>query len=241
MKRSSLPLPSVGEALLYLKGRGLRRACGKLARAYLGGRERWYLTIEHLTHWIGTSLAATTLVVREARLDDLARMAGFTERQHVKTLSSWFGPDFVFFIALADGRPIAYRCLGRQVHREVQGIVSLAPHQLFMIDEFTVPAFRRRGITRSLAVATNPTLLARGVREIVGLHSTDNDNTIAATRAKGIATIGTLSCLRIGWMTWFTYQPRDPSVVPPLAPAVRSRRHETGTPITDPREPARAA
>lgn len=217
-----MAVPSAGEALLYVRRRGIRRACTKFLTGYLLGRERWYLTIEDLRQWVGAPLRRTDLEFRAARVDDLPLMAPFTARQHPRTLRAWLGPDYFFFIALADGRPVTYRCLGRAVARTVEGVIQLGRHQLFVVDEFTVPSHRRRGITRQLAIATNPPLIARGFREVVGIHSIDNENTIAATRAKGIATIGTLSCLRVAWKRWFAYE-STVAVPAPLAPSVRSK------------------
>jgi hypothetical protein len=44
----------------------------------------------------------------------------------------------------------------------VEGFVRLRPDQIFMVDEFTIPAFRRRGITRRMAIAMAPAVFAQG-------------------------------------------------------------------------------
>jgi len=76
-----------------------------------------------------------------------------------------------------------------------------------MVDEFTDPPFRRRGITRRMAGAMTPWLLARGIREVVGVHRVDNHDTIAAARAKGIPRVGTVTRTRLLWKVWFDWSP----------------------------------
>lgn len=221
MTTTSFNLPSAGEVAIYLRSHGLRRAVAKLFSGYLAGREHWYLTIEDLGHWIGAHVEPDGLEIRRATRADLPRMDSFMARQHPNTLSAWCRDDHVFFIALAQGRAVSYRCLSRVVHPAVQGAIMLGAHQTYMVDEFTDPAFRRRGITRRLAIATNPALMAAGIREVVGIHRTDNRDTIAATRAKSIVTIGRLTITRLGPRLWYRYEAFMPETDAPLTPSVR--------------------
>jgi hypothetical protein len=213
-----MTLPTFHEASLYLRTQGLRATVQKALAAYVVGRLTWNVTIEDLTQWVGAPLMENGLEIRPARRDDLGRMGHFHSRQPADILERWLGPDFFFFIALAAGDPISYRCLSKRVaHPAVVEFLHLRDHQLFMVDEFTAVSYRRRGITRQLAVATNPPVLAQGYRHVVGLHRPDNLDTIAATRAKGIPTIGTLRRYRLGPKTWITYSPRQTSAAPQLA------------------------
>lgn len=200
-------LPSLTEAVLYLRNNGLRRALGKLISAYAVGRQTWYLTREDLTRHIGVPVTACGLEIRAARREDVPAMQMFTTRMSRQTLHTWCGPDYYFFITLKDGVPISYRCLSRLVHPGMIGFIELRPHQIFMVDEFTAPEFRRRGITRQLAVAMTPLLVAHGFQEVLGIHRVDNEDTIAAVRAKGIPRIGTVTRWRVLGKTSFTYEP----------------------------------
>jgi hypothetical protein len=220
---AKLPIPRPGEVLLYLRSHGPGRACRKLFAGYVAGREHWYLTIEDLSHWAGARPEPNGFEIRRATPDDLPLMSAFTARQHPDTLKSWCDARHVMFIALADGRAVSYRCLSRQAHAAVDRVLTLAPHQIYMVDEFTAPEFRRRGITRQLAIASNPTLVASGYREVVGIHRTDNNDTIAATRAKNIVTIGRLTRACLLSRTWYSYEPYVTDIAPPLAPSVPRR------------------
>lgn len=207
---------------MYLRSYGFARACRKLFAGYVAGREHWYLTIEDLSHWAGARPEPGGFEIRRATPADLPLMDAFTARQDPGTLRSWCDARHIMFIALADGQAVSYRCLSRRMHAAVDGVLTLAPQQIYMVDEYTAPQFRRRGLTRQLAIATNPTLIAAGYREVVGIHRTDNNDTIAATRAKNIVTIGRLTRACLLSRTWFSYEPYL-EVAPPLAPSVHRR------------------
>jgi hypothetical protein len=82
-------------------------------------------------------------------------------------------------------------------------------------------------------------LIAAGYREVLGIHRTDNNDTIAATRAKNIITIGRLTRGCFLSRIWYTYEPYVANMVPPLAPSVRRSSGAHLSPDASPR--ARAA
>lgn len=206
-RMSLLSPPSASEALLYLRNNGLRRSIAKAMTGYIVGRQRWYMTREDLTRYVGQTVEDNGFDYRFARQEDVPRMEGFTTRMSPDILALWCGADYYFFLTLRDGEPVSYRCLSRLVHPGVVGLVRLRPDQIFMVDEYTVPAFRRRGITRQMAIAMAPLLLELGYREVLGIHRTDNHDTIAAARAKGIPRIGTVTRTCFLWRITFSYEP----------------------------------
>jgi GNAT superfamily N-acetyltransferase len=212
----SRPLPSPREAWLYLRNNGLARSLGKFLATYVAGRQSWYMTSEDLRRYLDWPPPAGSEEFRFATAADLARMNAFTGRMTPAILAEWCGPGYFFFVTLIDGQPVSYRCLSTLVHPGVEGFVRLRPDQIFMVDEFTAPPFRRRGITRRMAAAMAPTLVARGFREVVGIHRVDNDDTIAAAEAKGIPRVGTVTRWCVPWHVWFTFEaaPARPTSVP---------------------------
>lgn len=216
MSSPSRPLPSPREAWLYLRNNGLARSLGKFLATYVAGRQRWYMTSEDLQRCLDWPAPAGSEEFRFAAAADLPAMGAFTGRMTPEILAEWCGPRYFFFLTLIDGQPVSYRCLSTLVHPGVEGFVRLRPDQIFMVDEFTVPAFRRRGITRRMAAAMAPTLVARGFREVVGIHRVDNGDTIAATEAKGIPRVGTVTRWCVPWQVWFTFEaaPSRPTPVP---------------------------
>ena len=208
-RMSLLAPPGPREAWRYLRHNGPRRALAKLVTGYVAGSQRWHVTFEDLTRYADRPNDADDLEFRFGRADDVPRMRRFAARVPDAILERWCDPDFFFFLTLVGGEPVSYRCLSTRVHPGVAGFIRLGPGQVFMVDEFTDPGFRRRGITRRMAVAMAPRLLARGVREVVGIHRVDNHDTIAAVRAKGIARVGTVTRTRLLWKVWFDWSPGD--------------------------------
>jgi hypothetical protein len=204
---SLLSLPSAREALLYLRNNGLRRSIVKAVTGYVAGRQRWYMTREDLARYAGQAMENRGFEYRFARRADIPRMRGLTRRMSPRILSLWCGADYCFFLTLRDGEAVSYRCLSRLVHPGVAGFVRLRPDQIFMVDEYTVPEFRRRGLTRQMTIAMAPSLLDLGFREVLGIHRTDNEDTIAAARAKGIPRIGTVTRTCLLWRITFSYEP----------------------------------
>jgi GNAT superfamily N-acetyltransferase len=204
---AALVLPTVYEIRLYLRNNGLRRSLLKGLTAYVCGRQRWYLTHEDLTGYIGQPIRGNGFQFRRARLGEVSHMKGVMERMPETVLRRWCGPGYYFFVTWNDGEAVSYRCLSTYVHPGVAGFVRLAPHQLFMVDEYTVPKYRRRGITRQMAYAMAPWLVSQGYREVIGIHRTDNHDTVAAASAKGVTRLGTVSRSRLLWKTRFSYEP----------------------------------
>lgn len=204
---AALLLPSLYEIRLYLKNNGLRRSFMKGLTAYVAGRQHWYLTHEDLTAYMGQPVRGNGFQFRRARLGEVPHMKGFTERMPETVLRTWCGPGYFFFVTWKDGEAVSYRCLSTYVHPGVRGFVRLAPHQLFMVDEYTLPKYRRRGITRQMAYAMAPWVVSQGFREVLGIHRTDNHDTVAAAAAKGVRTLGTVTRSRLGWTTRYSYVP----------------------------------
>ena len=179
---SLLSPPSLAEARQYVRHNGVRRSLTKFLAGYIAGRQRWHVTLEDLRRYADQPLPVDGVELRFACADDLPRMRRFTTRIIPDVLRAWCGPDYFLYIALVDGEAVSYRCLSTRLHPGVSDLIRLEPGQLFMVDEYTDPAFRRRGLTRRLAVGMARPLLAAGVREVLGIHRTDNHDTTAATR-----------------------------------------------------------
>jgi hypothetical protein len=213
------------ELWLYVLNNGLWRTLVKGLAVYIVGRQRWYLTREDLARYADQPVTAPGFHFRRAELADVPRMQAFRERMPEAVLRRWCDPGYFFFVTWKGDEPVSYRCLSTYVHPGVEGFVRLAPHQLFMVDEYTVPAYRRRGITRQMAFAMNPWMMGLGYREVLGVHRTDNHDTIAATRAKGVVRVGTVTRSRVLWNTQFSFEPAvpdSPSIETVLAPPLAS-------------------
>jgi hypothetical protein len=197
----------IREIWLYVVNNGFWRSLTKGMAVYCVGRQRWYLTREDLTAYASRAVDASGFEFRRAVPADVARMKPFMERMPEGVLRRWCEPGYFFFITWQGDEVVSYRCLSIHVHPGVDGFVRLAPNQLFMVDEFTVPRYRRRGVTRQMAYAMNPWMLECGFNEVLGVHRTDNDDTIAATRAKGVTRLGTITRWRLLRTVRFSFEP----------------------------------
>jgi hypothetical protein len=227
---SLLSPPSLSEARLYLEHNGPWRSLTKFLAGYVVGRQSWHVTLEDIRPYAEQRLPDDGIEVRFARTDDVPRMWRFTTRITPAILQTWCGPEYYFFIALVDGDPVSYRCLSTRLHPGVSDLIRLEPGQLFMVDEFTDPAFRRRGLTRRLAIGMTPPLRACGIREVLGIHRTDNDDTIAAARRKGIPRLGTIARYRVLWKVWFDYVDATDGLPAAWARRESDARHEISEP-----------
>jgi hypothetical protein len=197
----------IREIWLYFLNNGLWRSLAKGLAVYLVGRQRWYLTCEDLTVYAGRPVEAPGFEFRRAQLAEVPHMKPFMERMPEAVLRRWCEPGYYLFVTWKGDEVVSYRCLSTYVHPGVDGFVRLAPHQLFMVDEYTVPRYRRQGITRQMAYAMSPWVLSCGFTEVLGVHRTDNHDTIAATRAKGVTRLGTVTRWRLPWSTRFAFEP----------------------------------
>jgi hypothetical protein len=204
----------IRETWLYVRNNGVWRTLLKGLAVYAIGRQRWYLTHEDLTAYAGRPVEAPGFEFRPARLADIPRMRPFMERMPEAVLRRWCEPGYFFFVTWRGDEAVSYRCLSTLVHPGVRGFVRLGPGQLFMVDEYTAPRYRRRGITRQMAYAMNPWVFGAGYHEVLGVHRTDNHDTIAATRAKGVTRLGTITRWRLFARTTLRFEPEPcPGVV----------------------------
>jgi hypothetical protein len=61
-----------------------------------------------------------------------------------------------------------------------------------------------------MAYAMNSWVLGEGFNEVLGVHRTDNHDTIAATLAKGVVRLGTVTRSRLLWYTGYSFVPDPP-------------------------------
>jgi hypothetical protein len=68
-----------------------------------------------------------------------------------------------------------------------------------------------------------PALERLGISEVLGIHRTDNHDTIAAARKKGIPRVGTITRYRMLWHVWFDYVDALDGAAPTLGEPALSR------------------
>lgn len=193
-------------ATTYLRNKGLRRFAGTAVATFLIGRRRWYVTREDLTSWSGAEPRVPGLQIGLASEKDLAALRRLPQWPSDGP-EAWFTPERFLFLALKDGEVISYRGLTTGVHPLVRDVLKLRPDQIYEADIYTVPEFRRRGISRALNIVAAPLLLSRGYREAISLQRTNAVEAIAASRAKGVPHVGVITRTQVLGMAWLRFDP----------------------------------
>lgn len=199
------------ETLRLLRGRGITSAVRRLGRACLYDRRRILLTRHSLTSIAQHPLKEGGFQFRLATPVDANTMRSFRLLSSA-TVKAWLSPGHFLMLALYEGRPVAYRCLSTVAPWSVRDILSLGPDQLFTLDLFTHPDFRRRGITRQLKIAQAREVVARGFRESWGIQVPLNRDTIEASdRMPDISErVGTLTRTTLFGRPRFSFAPAAP-------------------------------
>lgn len=199
-------LTLISATTTYVRNRGIRRACSTAITAFLVGRRRWLVTCEDLTRWDGAQPDVPGVEFRLTGREDIPRLRRLS-RWPADGPEAWLESGRYLFLALQGGDVVAYRGLTADAHPLVSKVLQLREDQIYEADVYTVPAHRRRGISRALNIAAAPFLIARGYRQAIGLQRLNAREAIFASRAKGIPHIGLVSRTNVlGW-GWLRFDP----------------------------------
>ena len=181
---------SPAAATRYLSEYGLRQTARKLFRTQVYARERMYLI-----RWDPLPLASLPLTtgdfeLRLARPDD--RLTEAFPHLRRSWIAPWFGPGHFFHLALHKGTPVAYRCLASTAGPLLDPFLRLRAHQLYAVDRFTRPEFRRRGLLRIMKIAQAHAVVPRGIRDVWAVESVTNHDAIISSDKTGTVRVGTL-------------------------------------------------
>lgn len=170
----------LADATYFARAYGLRKAARRFVATYLHGERRTYLVRSNYVSIAATSVPDIGLTFRFARPEDVTPLAADTGFP-AGVLQAWLDRGDLLFLALRDGRPVALRCDATTVVTPwVRPVLRLPPDQVFMVDVFTHPAFRRQGLTRQVRVAQAREMLRRGYRAGWGLQKPLNRQALAA-------------------------------------------------------------
>ncbi len=198
----------------YLQEQRLR-VVRKLFRILVYGRSRMYLTRMDLLFLANLPVEKIDgFEFRCVRPDDTL-LASFPHLGR-STISQWARPGYFFFLGLLDGRPVGYRCWAITAAPSLRQFLRLRPHQLFTIDIFTHPDFRRRGLVRPIKIMAARHLVPQGYREVWSVERPTNYDTVIAADRTGTVRVGTLirtSCLGLARFTMTPVTVLSPTLV----------------------------
>lgn len=172
-------------------GYRLATAARKFLHGYVYGSRRMYLSRSDPGVVANQPLEPVEgLEIQRVRPDHT--LTTFFPHLTPSTISRWQRPEFFVFLLVLGGQPVGYRCLSTEAAPSLRQFLRLRPDQLFTLDIFTQPDFRRRGLTRPLKVVAARQLMQRGYREIWSVQRTTNYDTVVAAERTGTVRVGTL-------------------------------------------------
>ena len=127
------------------------------------------------------------------RLDEFEPYGrGSRQRAYVERDGEWL------FVACDGDRIVATARYGRVIRDAVLSrVMALEPWQVWGADQFCLPAYRNRGISRLLAVFANRWLVALGYTEVTFTVDAANIASIRMTLHKGCRALFSVSYVRI--------------------------------------------
>jgi hypothetical protein len=178
------PIVSPREAIRYLRDHGVGRAIAALLATYVYGRQRLHLTHADLLAMASRPLKMDGLEIRRVRPDD--PLAETFADLVPSTIARWSSPDHLWFLALHDGKPVAYRCVARTVGPFLRPFLRLRPHQLIVVNDYTRPESRRLGVMGAMRTLVARELVGQGFRESWTTELPTNYPTLSGTDRTGI-------------------------------------------------------
>jgi hypothetical protein len=153
--------------------------------AYVYSRQRMHLTHADLLAMAARPLKTDAVDVRLVRPGD--GLAEAFPDLVPSTVARWSGPGHLWFVAaLRDGTPVAYRCVARSAGPLLRPFLRLRPHQLFVVNDYTRPEFRRLGVIGTMRTLVARQLVAQGFRESWATELPTNYATLSGSDRTGI-------------------------------------------------------
>jgi GNAT superfamily N-acetyltransferase len=162
-----------------LRTRGVRYSFNRLVFGYVAGSERWVLFYNDLD---GPPAPARhgEITFRPYDSGDAESLAVFEPRISRSRFMAWIEDGCFAHLALHGARPVAYRLVSTRGPRgPLSRVVRLGPDEVWVVDLYCVPEYRRRGIGVWLSLNMDRSLAAAGYR---GMYSSNLLRAPAAIR-----------------------------------------------------------
>jgi len=163
----------------YVRTRGIRHSLERFVSGYVAGAERWVLFYNDLD---GPSApgAHGEITFRPYEPRDAESLAVFAPRMRPAQFLAWVDDGSFVHLAFHGARPVGYRIVStRGPHGPLSEVVRLRPDEVWVVDLYTVPEYRGRGIGGCLGTHMDRHVAAAGYR---GMYSTNLMTNPAAIR-----------------------------------------------------------
>ena len=135
-------------------------------RSYVFLYEKRYVFYRQIK--LGDCPSKNTFSYRLTTREDIHAMAVFEPHHTRSEFLKWLDRDCWIFVAFDGSRPISFQCISRTAgSRPPLSWIPLTNEQLWVVDTFTLPEYRRRHVTSNLKDYRDRAVAEWGCREIV--------------------------------------------------------------------------
>jgi hypothetical protein len=199
------PNPSTAKSLLaeirrvvhLARIKGIRKTAGVAFESYVFSYRQYYLSYTPVAGVPSTAEEAA-FHCRLATMNDVERLTVFESYRRQSEFREWLSSGSWVFIALDGELPVAFNVASTDDF--VQPPFSRIPlrnHQIWGVDLYTLPSYRRRGAARAVADYKFRFLAEKGFKEYVTFTRADNKAATAMSTKRAGREFCRLTYLRI--------------------------------------------
>ena len=199
-REDSAPRWRVKNPFILASDRIERRRVVKLLSSSLCVNRYWYVLHKRLDPPDGE--LAVDVMCRAATVGDRATFREFSGRRRPDELLDWVTePDTWLFIAFLDGRPVGYDCVSRHLPSAFPfAQLTLAPDEVWVRDVYTLPAYRRLRVRRTLRAHRASVLRQQGFVRYIAAAAEENLSALIATYDGTVEAVSGLQYTRRLWV-----------------------------------------
>jgi GNAT superfamily N-acetyltransferase len=170
----------------YVRSRGVRATLRRLFRAVVFSREHYVLTYKPMDCEPPQVAARIPGAIRLADLRDLERLSIFAHHYTTEQFRHFIEQGRSLYVFDHEGQLLGYRLVNREIPRigAARGLIRLEPTDTWVVNAYTVPAYRGARIGSALASYILAENRAAGFRREISLIRIDNE---ASRKMVGLA------------------------------------------------------
>ena len=159
--------------------KGIRRTLKVGFESYIFAYQQFSLSYRSLPD-VTFPPEASDFHCRLATINDIERLKVFEPYRRRSEFREWLANGTWVFIAFDGKLPVSFRVASAAPFLQPPwSRISLQKQQLWVVDAYTLPSYRRRGAAQALVNYRDGFLAARGFRESVSFRRLDNETAAA--------------------------------------------------------------
>ncbi len=145
--------------------------------------------------------------------DEVLQLGAFSGMYSIEEMKEWIRRGKFLFVARFEGVPVAFQCLSPYSRtRMPYSRFPLSEGQVWVIDTYTLPAYRRRGIASALRQFRNWYLARHGVSEVVNAVGVRNIASLRYGLKIPYRSVQYFHYTRLLWMQRLTVSDGEPVI-----------------------------